>query len=255
MFVSPLQCSDPECVSPSAAMTKRVAAAAGETVKEFVVTPVEEVDMEKFSVKQRGRDGEAPCFYASYDHRQLVLNLTTKKWFRVAFPIDSAGEKLDDKTQSLNVAVVVDRDVASTIQTVEATIKERLLSVCPKAQWKDSIRSMDHFDPIFRMKLVVKAANEAHLSVCTVREFGKAPVRGIVSEAALTPLLRANRGFVDANVKLGVALFKVWTMKDKQTGEIIGGATWRITNMMADLAENVKMAYPDIFAEEDFPEQ
>ena len=74
-------------------------------------------------------------------------------------------------------------------------------------------------------------------------------------DAALTPLLRANRGFVDANVKLGVALFKVWTMKDKQTGEIIAGATWRITNLMADLAENVKMAYPDIFADEDFPEQ
>ena len=236
-------------------MTKRSADAAAESVKEFVVTPVEEIDMVKFSVKQRGRDGDAPFFYASYDHRQLVLNLTNKKWFRIAFSIDSAGEKLDDKTQSMNVAVAVDRDVAATIQRVETAIKEHILTVSPKAQWKDSVRAMDHYDPLFRMKLVVKAANEAHLSVCTVREFGKVPVRGIVGDAALTPLLRANRGFVDANVKLGVALFKVWTMKDKQTGEIIAGATWRITNLMADLAENVKMAYPDIFADEDFPEQ
>jgi hypothetical protein len=256
MSTSSLECSDSFAALSSAAeaMTKRSAAAAGETVKEFVVTPVEEISMDKFSVKQRGRDGDAPFFYASYDHRQLVLNLTNNKWFRIAYSIDSVGEKLDEKTQSLNVTVAVDTGVAAAIQKVESAIKEHVLAVIPKVQWKDSIRPMEHYDPLFRTKLVVKAANEAQLSVCTIREFGKAPMRGIVGDA-LTPLLKTNRGFVEANVKLGVALFKVWTMKDKQTGEILAGATWRITNLMADLAENVKMTYPDIFADEDFPEQ
>jgi hypothetical protein len=38
-------------------------------------------------------------------------------------------------------------------------------------------------------------------------------------------------------------------------GEVIAGANWRITNMMADLEENVVTTYADIFADEEFPAQ
>lgn len=233
-------------------MTKRSAAAAAESVKEFVVTPVEAIDMEKFSVKQRGRDKEIPFFYASYDHHQLVLNLTTDKWFGIAFGIDTVQEKLDEKTVSLNVSVQVDADVAAAIQKLENVAKEQVVTAIPNVEWKDSVRQPGLFDPIFKAKLVVKAQNDAHLSTCTVREFGQPPVRGITGEAALTPLLKANRGFVNAKVKLGVALYKIWTMKDKN-GQMLAGMTWRITNLMADLPESVVMQYPDIFANEEFP--
>ncbi len=235
-------------------MAKRSADVAAEKVKEAVVIPVEEVDLAKFSVKQRGKDNDKPFFYASYDHQQMVLNLTTEKWFRIAFAIERDPERPDQKMHSFNVSVEVDAEVANAIQKIEDVAKEIVLAAIPKAKWMDSVRQSGSYDPVFRAKLVVKAQNEAHLSACTVREFGKAPVRGIVGDQVLVPLLQANKGFADAKVKLGVALASVYTMNGK-FDECIAGVTWRITNLMADLAENTSRTYPDIFANEEFPAQ
>jgi hypothetical protein len=230
-------------------MAKRSAAEASEKVREAVVTNMDELDMEKFSVKQRGKEGDLPFFYTSYDHRQLVLKLPSDKWFRVPFPIDA----YDEVSKALFVSVEVDTEVAAVIQKVEDVIKAQVLTLVPKAEWKDSVRQNGAYDPVFKTKLVIKALRETQLSNCTVREFGKAPVRNISGEA-LMPLLKANRGFQNAKVKLGVALAKVYVMHGKY-GEVIAGANWRITNMMADLEENVATTYADIFADDEFPAQ
>ena len=244
------QLTGSECISPSsAAMAKRSAAEASEKVREAVVTNMNELDMEKFSVKQRGKEGDLPFFYASYDHRQLVLKLQSDKWFRLPFPIDA----YDEASKALYVSVEVDTDVATVTQKVEDVIKAQVMTALPKAEWKDSVRQNGAYDPVFKTKLFIKALTETQLSNCTVREFGKAPMRNLTGEA-LMPLLKANRGFQNAKVKLGVALAKVYIMHGKR-GEIIAGVTWRITNMMADLEENVATTYTDIFADEEFPAQ
>ena len=89
---SNLEIDDP---SPSSAMAKRSAADASESVnvKEIPVRLIDEIDMEKFSVKQRGKKDDVPFFYASYDHSQLVINLTPKKWLRIPFAIENAYQR------------------------------------------------------------------------------------------------------------------------------------------------------------------
>ena len=56
-------------------MTKRSAAAAAETVKEFLVRTFDELDLSKFLVKQRGEQKNGkPSFNASYDGQKLSIN-------------------------------------------------------------------------------------------------------------------------------------------------------------------------------------
>jgi hypothetical protein len=237
-------------------MSKRSASDASEAVnvKEIVTRSIDEIDMDKFSVKQRGKKDDIPFFYASYDHSQLVLNLTPKKWMRIAFAIETAYAVLDGKTQTLPVSVEVDADIAKVIQDLEAVVKTQVLAAVPKIQWNDSVRQTGQYEPVFKAKLMLKAENEKHLSLCTVRPFGKPAVRGIVGDDALKPLLKAHRGFRDAKVKLAVALHKVWFMTDKD-GKQMAGVTWRITNLMADLPELTTYSYEDVFANEEFPDE
>ena len=250
---SNLDIDDP---SPSSAMAKRSAADASESVsvKEIPVRLIDEIDMEKFSVKQRGKKDEVPFFYASYDHSQLVINLTPKKWLRIPFAIENAYAQVDGKTQSLPVSVEVDADIANVIQELEAVVKAQVMAAVPGVNWNDSVRISGQYEPVFKAKLMLKADHERQLSMCTVRPFGKSPVKGVVGEEALKPLLKAHRGFRDAKVKLAVALHNIWFMKDKNDKQM-AGVTWRVTNMMADLPELTVHSYQDIFADEAFPDE
>ena len=258
MFSSPAEIfasSAQDAHSPLAAMGKRSAADAAEAVnvKQIVTRSIDEIDMEKFSVKQRGKKDEFPFFYASYDHSQLVVNLTAKKWLRIPFAIENNYTQ-DGKTQSLPVSVEVDVDIAKVIQDLETAVKDQVLAVVPDFKWKDSVTQSGPYDPIFKAKLMLKAENEKHLSLCTVRPFGQPAVRGIVGEEALKPLLKAHRGFRDAKAKLAVALHNIWLMKDKD-GKKTAGVTWRVTNLMADLPEATVYTYEDVFANEEFPDE
>jgi len=239
-------------------MSKRSAADAAEpvNVKEIAVRLIDEIDLAKFSVKQRGKQDDFPFFYASYDHSQLVVNLTAKKeqWLRIPFAIVNQYAQLEGKTQTLPVSVEVDADIAKVIQDLETVVKDQVLAVVPDFKWKDSVTQSGPYDPIFKAKLMLKAENEKHLSLCTVRPFGQPAVRGIVGEEALKPLLKAHRGFRDAKAKLAVALHNIWLMKDKD-GKKTAGVTWRVTNLMADLPEATVYTYEDVFANEEFPDE
>lgn len=241
-------------------MGKRSAADAAEAVnvKQIVTRAIDEIDMEKFSVKQRGKQDEFPFFYASYDHSQLVVNLTATKWLRLPYAIENrfaiAEGRTGGKTETLNISVEVDADIAKVIHDLETVAKNEVHAVAPDFTWKFSVTQLAPYEPIFKGKLFLRAENDKHLSLCTVRPFGQPAIRGVVGEEAVKPLLKAHRGFRDAKAKLAVALHKIWLMKDKD-GNKTAGATWRVTNLMADLPEATVYAYEDVFANEEFPDE
>ena len=259
MFASPLQIfanSESDAPSPSAAMSKRSAADAAESVnvKEIEVRLLDEIDVAKFSVKQRGKQDDFPFFYASYDHSQLVVNLTAKKWLRIPFAIENQYAQLDGKTQTLPVSVEVDADIAKVLVALDAVAKAQVLAVLPGAIWVDAVRQSGEYEPVFKPKLMLKCDNHKHLSLCAVRPFGKPAIRGVVGEEALKPLLKEHRGFREAKAKMAVALNKIWIMRD-ELGKKTAGVSWRVTNMMADLPEETVYEFKDVFAEELFPDE
>ena len=173
---------------------------------------------------------------------------------RLPFAIENAYAQVDGKTQSLPVSVEVDSDISAVIQDLEAVAKAQVLAAVPGVTWSESVHSKYNYEPYLKAKLILKAENEKHLSLCTVRPFGKPVVKGIVGDEALKPLLKAHKGFREAKVKLAVALHNIWIMKDKD-GKQMAGVTWRVTNLMADLPEETVYAYEDVFANEEFPDQ
>jgi len=239
-------------------MSKRSAADAAEpvNVKEIAVRLIDEIDLAKFSVKQRGKQDDFPFFYASYDHSQLVVNLTAKKeqWLRIPFAIVNQYAQLEGKTQTLPVSVEVDADTAKVLLDLDAVAKAQVLAAVPGATWVDAVRQSGQYEPVFKPKLVLKSDNQKHLSLCAVRPFGKPAIRGVVGEEALKPLLKAHRGFREAKVKMAVALNKIWIMQDK-LGKVTAGVSWRVTNMMADLPEETVYEFQDVFADELFPDE
>ena len=261
MFASPLQIfanSESDAPSPSAAMSERSAADAAESVnvKEIEVRLIDEIDVAKFSVKQRGKQDNFPFFYASYDHSQLVINLTAKKekWLRIPYAIENQYAQLDGKTQTLPVSVEVDADIAKVLLAMEAVAKAQVLAAVPGATWNDAVRQSGEYEPVFKPKLMLKCDNHKHLSLCAVKPFGKPAIRGVVGEEALKPLLKDYRGFREAKVKLAVALNNIWIMRNDK-GFLTAGMSWRVTNMMADLPEATVYEFKDVFADELFPDE
>ena len=262
MFASPMQIStnsDLDTPSPSRAMAKRSAATANEPVitKEFVVRTYSEIDTTLFSVKQRGslKNGD-PFFQASYDHSHLVINLTPENWLHLPFSIDTKDRyamdgKGDLHTFTTNVEVTP--DIAKVITDIEAIVEEQVKATIPGVEWHNSVRKSGEHGERFAAKLVSKADDDKHNTLCTVRLFGKQPVKGAGPDF-LTPLLEANRGFRNAKVKVAVAFHKVWVMTDKY-GKKSAGVNWRITNFVADVPEQVQFVYQDIFANELVDEQ
>ena len=264
MFTAaPQLCSNLEPGSPcsSTAMAKRSATSCEESVKlkEFVVRPYTEVDLAQFSVKQRGtqKNGD-PFFTASYDHSQLVINLTPKSWLRIPFAIeDKFSKEASGEFETLSVNVEVDDDLAKVISGIECVAKRFVESVKPGMLWRESVKSSPEHGQRFASKLVLKAGNNKHLTMCTVRPFGREVVKGAGSDF-ITPLLEASRGFRNAKVKMAVALHSVWIMKTTTKDNELqqtAGINWRITNIMADVPEQVEFVYQDIFANEVFEDQ
>lgn len=246
----------------SPVMTKRSATAASETVKEFVVHSFDEIDVSKLSVKQRGtQKNEKPYFNVSYDHHKLLINLAPKKkWQHIPFAIEGSkyAKQEEGNTETVRVQVTLDSDVTKVIKLISDTVKAEVASKFPDVKWCDSVKSNESGD-LFAAKLVLKAPDEKNLTLCTVRPFKQEVVKA-AGKDAVGPLLEANRGFAKSKVKLVVTLHGVWFMKESETDSgpkgktdtSMAGLTWRISNLVADLPEQVKYVYQDVFGDVNF---
>ena len=203
------------------AMTKRSAAAASETVKEFVVRTFDELDMTNFAVTQRGQSkDDRHVFSTSYDHQKLVMNLTPgKPWLKLAWPIQTStyAQKEEGNTETLRVQVEVGEAMAKVILELEEAVKLKVEAAIPDVKWLSSVKTLEGRD-VFTAKLVWKAPNEKHLTHCIVRPFQKEVVK-VVGKELLEPLLVAQKSFARSKLKMVVALHSVWTMEDKQEND------------------------------------
>ena len=245
--------------SRSPAMTKRSAEAAAETAKEFVVHSFDEIDVSKLSVKQRGtQKNEKPVFNTSYDHHKLVINLTPKKkWQYIPFAIESSkyARKEEGNTETVRVQVSLDGDVTKVIKLISETVTAEVAAKFPDVKWFDSVKSNESGE-LFTAKLVLKAPDEKNLTLCTVRPFKQDVVKA-AGKDVVGPLLETNRGFGKSKVKLVVSLRGVWFMKESETesgpkgseDSLMAGLTWRITDLVADLPEQTKFVFQDVFAD------
>ena len=248
----------------SPAMTKRSAEAAAETVKEFVVHSFDTIDINKLSVKQRGaQKNEKPYFNVSYDHHRLLINLAPKKkWQYIPFAIEGSkyAKKEEGNTETVRVQVTLDNDVTKVIKLISDAVKAEVVAKFPDVKWFDSMKQLDSGE-LFTAKLVLKAPDEKNLTLCTVRPF-KQDVIKAAGKDVVGPLLEANRGFAKSKVKLVVTLHGVWFMKESETESgpkgktdtMMAGITWRISNLVADLPEQVKYVYQDVFGNVNFDE-
>ena len=244
-------------------MTKRSAAAASEIVKEFPVHAVDELDISKFVVKQRGepKNGK-PFFTTSYDGQRLSINLAPKKkWLYLPYAIENstyAAKEEGGKTETLRVQVVLDDEASNVLIQIGQAVKEQVLKQAPDVKWFDAVKFTDQGN-IFTGKLVLKASNEKDLTLCTVRPFKQEVVKATGKEI-LGPLLEANRGFAKSKVKVSISLHAVWFMKWSESKDWVpgpkdglnAGLTWRITNLMADVPEQTKYVHQDVFADVEF---
>lgn len=247
-------------------MTKRSAAAASEVVKEFPVYAVDEIDVAKFSVKQRGdqKNGK-PFFTTSYDGQKLSLNLTPKKkWLHLPYAIESSNyvaKEEGGKTETLRIQVVLDDDATNVLVQIGQVAKEQVMKDMPDVKWFDAVKFTDQGN-LFTGKLVLKASDEKDLTLCTVRPFKQELVKATGREV-LGPLLEANRGLAKSKVKVSVSLHAVWFMKWSEMKDWVPGSkdglnaglTWRITNLVADVPEQTKYVHQDVFADVVFDDE
>ena len=106
---------------------------------------------------------------------------------------------------------------------------------------------------MFSAKLVLGAKDQKQLTQCKVRPFKKEVVMAAGKEQ-VQPLLDANSGLARSKVKLVVSLHSVWFMQDKPFKKS-AGLVWRITNLMADVPEQTRYVFPDVFGDVSFDEE
>ena len=257
-------------------MTKRSAAASAETVKEFVVRTFEELDIANFAVTQRvkqKKDDKTPeFFHASYDHQKLVINLTPgKSWFKLPWAIqaqmyfdqqeaetpkvqNATAKVLKEKEETLKVQVEIGEAVSKVLKALEDVVQTKVQAAIPDVKWISSVKTLDGGD-LFTAKLVLTAPDERRLTHCTVRPFKKDVVK-VAGKELLEPLLQAHRGFAKSKLKMVVTLHNVWLMEDKQMpGKRIAGVSWRVTNLVADLPEQVEYVFQDVFKDVVFDDE
>ena len=245
-------------------MTKRSAAAASETVKEFPVHAYEELDLTKFLVKQRGEQKNGkPSFNASYDGQKLSVNLTPKtKWLHLPYAVDSSKyAKEEGDTETLRVQVTVDDEVAKVLVEIGEAAKKQVRAQIPNVEWFDSVKYTDN-DALFTAKLVLKSPDEKNLTLCTVRPYKQDVVKA-TGKDILGPLLDANRGLAKSKVKVSVSLHTVWFMKSSEKKDwikspndpLLAGLTWRITNLVADVPEQTRYVHQDVFKDVVFDDE
>ena len=255
-----------QCVNPpSPAMSKRSADSAAETVKEFAVHSIDEIDMAQFSVKQRGQQKNGkPFFNASYANSKLLVNLTPKKkWLHLPFSIESSryAKKEEGNTETVRVQVSLDDEVAKVLRTIGDHVRDQVAAQVPDLKWCDSVKCLEHGE-MFTSKLVLKAPEEKNLTVCTVRPFKKEVVTAKGKEA-LGQLLEENRGFAKSKVKIVVSLHGIWFMKESEMDSWVKGSkdatmagiTWRVLNMVADVPEQTRYVYQDVFKDVVFDDE
>lgn len=254
--------------SPRSLAMKRSADASSESVKEFAVHSFDEVDLSKLSVTQRAdqKNGK-PFFNASYDNQRFIVNLAPKKkWLQIPYAIESSKYAREEgNTETVRVQVALDDEVADVMKRVGDRVKEQVLAKMPDVKWYDSVKSAET-GHILTAKMVLKAPDEKNLTLCTVRPFKQEVVKAAGKEV-LGPLLEANRGFARSRAKVVVSLHGVWFMKESDTdswvkkgtgktgNELMAGITWRVVNLMADLPEQTKYVFQDVFANVSFSDE
>ena len=254
------QCDSP----PSPAMSKRSAESSAETVKEFAVQSIDEIDIAQLLVKPRGlqKSGKM-AFSASYANSKLLVNLTPKKkWLLLPFSIESSrfAKKEEGNTETVRVQVSLDDEVAKVLRKIGDHVRDQVAAHVPDLKWCDSVKCTEHGE-LFTGKVVLKAPDDKNLTACTVRPFKKEVIKAMGKEA-LGPLLEANRGFAKSKVKLVVALHAIWFMKESETDNWVKGSkdstmagiTWRVTNLVADVPEQTRYVFQDVFEDVVFEE-
>ena len=241
-------------------MAKRSSDAAAEPVvgrKQIVPISVDQFDVDLFVPRQRGEKDGLPCFYASYNHSQLAINLTPEKetWFNLPF---GAGNRVapaeDEKVSTMPVCIEVAEEVGHKLVVVENIVKDAVLLAVPGATWSPSLsRNNELYDPVLRAKLVLNASREEQLTACRVKQHGKPAVK-VAGEEELRPLLKANYYFRHAKVKAAVVLRHVWVMKG-ENGSKVAGMTWHVTSMMVNVPQPTVAMFEDVFADEVFPDE
>jgi hypothetical protein len=116
---------------------------------------------------------------------------------------------------------------------------------------------------LFTAKLVLKSKEEKNLTLCTVRPY-KQDVVKVAGKDLLGPLLEANRGLAKSKVKVSVSLHAVWFMKSSEMKKdwvkspndpLLAGLTWRITQLVADVPEQTRYVYQDVFKDVVFDDE
>ena len=230
------------------AMAKRTASQASEAVvKEFPVTPLEDFDPQLFEVKVRGKKKDGTTVVAtSYNSQRFTVNLTTgKQWLHVKYQIQASSydfmKDAASQLETMKVTLAVEDNVASVIRGIEDEVKKAVLEQHKDCKWHSSVQ-----DDLFTAKLVLTAKDPKHLTQCRVRPFQKDVVVAAGKEQ-VQPLLDSYSGLVRSKVKVVVSLHSVWIMKEGG-GSVKAGLTWRIVNLLADVPEQTRYVFPDVFA-------
>jgi hypothetical protein len=192
-----------------------------------------------------------------------VVNLAPKKkWQYIPFAIENSKytRKEEGNTETVRVQVSLDGEVTKVIKLISDSVRAEVVDKFTDVKWFDSTMSNESGE-LFTAKLVLKAPDEKNLTLCTVRPFKQAVIKA-AGKDILGPLLEANRGFAKSNIKLVVSLHGVWFMTESETESgskgskdtLMAGLTWRITNLVADLPEQTKYVFQDVFADVNFDE-
>jgi hypothetical protein len=157
--------------------------------KECPVTAIQDVDISLLTVKQSGLNKKGmPVFKVKYDKHRFILNLTPgKQWLQVKWRIEPSMYD-DQDVKNLKVTLVVDDEVAATLQKIEEQIKPYALqkvkehmkkTTPPSSRFKDDALRKWHTSidqNLFAAKISFVSEDPTSLTRFKVRPFQKAVV-------------------------------------------------------------------------------
>jgi hypothetical protein len=233
--------------------TKRSAEDATAPVQhEVPVYPCSNVDASLLVVKERGKSKNGPIIGVSYNSNRLALNLTAgKEWLTTPFGMERnsmfAKESAEVEFDSLPFSIELpdSSDAQRAIEALDASAKEQLQKFMPNVQWHPSIRKTEGYPDRLNPKVVLRTTNMRDCTTFHVRPHGREIVKGSGADF-IEPLLKANRNFRQAKVKLVIALHKIWVNGGK------AGIVWRVVTMVADLPQQQEIVYEEVFGDDVF---
>jgi hypothetical protein len=152
------------------------------------------------------------------------------------------------------VQVEIGQPVSKVLKALEDMVQTKVQAAIPDVKWIPSVKALEGGD-LFTAKLVLHSPDEKRLTHCIVRPFKKDVVK-VAGKELLEPLLRAHRGFAKSKLKMVVALHNVWVMDDSERpGKLIAGVSWRVTNLVADLPDQVEYVFQDVFKDVVFDDE